>query len=40
LIKAILVKDVKYGQGFNGNPKFSKEDFQALLDALTTKEGR
>ena len=38
LIKAILVKDVKYGQGFNGNPKFSKEDFQALLDALTKKE--
>lgn len=40
LIKAILVKDAKYGQGFNGNPKFSKEDFQALLDALTTKEDR
>ena len=40
LIKAILVKGAKYGQGFNGNPKFSKEDFQALLDALTTKEGR
>lgn len=40
LIKAILVKDVKYGQGLNGNPKFSKEDFQALLDALTAKEDR
>ncbi len=40
LIKAILVKDLKYGQGFNGNPKFSKEDFQALLGALTAKEDR
>lgn len=40
LIKAILVKDVKYGQGFNGNPKFLKEDFQALLATLTAKDGR
>lgn len=35
LMKAILVKDAKYGQGLSGTPQFSIEDFQALLDALT-----
>ncbi len=35
LMKAILVKDIKFGQGLSGTPQFSIEDFQALLDALT-----
>ncbi len=38
LIKAILIKDIKFGQGLSGTPQFSIEDFQALLDALTGEE--
>lgn len=38
LIKAILIKDIKFGQGLSGTPQFSIEDFQALLDALIGEE--
>lgn len=38
LIKAILIKDIKFGQGLSGTPQFSIEDFQALLNALTGEE--
>lgn len=38
LIKAILTKDIKFGQGLSGTPQFSIEDFQALLDTLTGEQ--
>ena len=40
LIKAILIKDIKFGQGLSGTPQFSIEDFQALLDALAGEGDR
>ena len=31
LIKDIMEKDSKYGQGFNGNPKYTAKDFNKFI---------